>query len=422
MSRFVFLAAFAAAVGWATAAPVPPAAKDLVAGLSDPSATARDNAAAALRGRADALPWLRRASRSADVDTARRAGGLLIAPGATRQAAAARAIDACIKSGQADLFMEWHHYWQPEKKDDLWPIGLRMIQVVREDWAKWCPPEREKGFERIKMILEFELPPLWKPGVYDGPASGLPNRKLSNTSWSIRTDQWPQKVPAYDGYPVVSVAGRVTMQLDGRGRFFALGPFQATGPKMRDTFAVCDGECYNGGHLLEYQSWRDTFTSFVVCRGNFRGGTGVSASVLLVDGDIELFRDSRNDLIKDSVIRASGEIRIPKGVQVVNSTIEPHAKNATAPYKFFELSDVGLALADDEEGLVVAGVKADTPFGASGIARGDIVRAIDDAPAGGSEQFRRLIRRALVRQGDCLVTVARGDKTLDLPVYFPLPK
>src|SRR5437773_4931522 len=113
MSRFVFLAALAVAAGWAAAAPVPPAAKELVAGLSDPSAKARDEAAAALRGRADALPWLRRAARSADADTARRAAALLITPGAKRQAAAARSIDACIKSGQVDLFMEWHHFWQP---------------------------------------------------------------------------------------------------------------------------------------------------------------------------------------------------------------------------------------------------------------------------------------------------------------------
>lgn len=32
------------------------------------------------------------------------------------------------------------------------------------------------------------------------------------------------------------------------------------------------------------------------------------------------------------------------------------------------------------------------------------------------------VRRALVRQGDCLLTITRGDKTYDLPVFFPLPK
>lgn len=67
-------------------------------------------------------------------------------------------------------------------------------------------------------------------------------------------------------------------------------------------------------------------------------------------------------------------------------------------------------------------MKPDTPFGRSGVARGDLICAIDDAPAGHAEPFRKAVRRALVRQGDCLVSVARGNKTLDLAVYFPLPK
>jgi hypothetical protein len=158
--------------------------------------------------------------------------------------------------------------------------------------------------------------------------------------------------------------------------------------------------------------------SVIVCRGSITGSR-INNSVLLVDGDIDL---SGSPELKESLIRASGEIRLPKGYGPENCKIEAHAKDATAPYKFFELSDVGLRLADDEEGLVVRDVKADTPFANCGIAKGDLVRAIDDVPAGNSEEFRKKLRRAMVRQGDCLVTVVRGDKTLDLPVFFPLPK
>ncbi len=156
-----------------------------------------------------------------------------------------------------------------------------------------------------------------------------------------------------------------------------------------------------------------------MCRGNFTGARAVGASVLLVDGDIDL---TQTDRLHDRLIRASGEIRLPKDVKPQNCTIEAHAKNATPPYRFFELADVGLSVADDEEGLVVTTVKADTPFGTCGLQKGDLIRAIDDAPAGHSEPFRKAVRRALVRQGDCLLTVVRGDKTLDLPVFFPMPK
>lgn len=159
--------------------------------------------------------------------------------------------------------------------------------------------------------------------------------------------------------------------------------------------------------------------SVVACRGTFRAQGFIAGSMLLVDGDVEIQDDAR---VNNCVIRATGDIRIPKNVKPVNCTIEANVKNATAPYKFFELADVGVSLADDEEGLVVTAVKANTPFGNCGLAKGDLIRAIEDVPAGHSEEFRKKVRRALVRQGDCLLTVTRGDKTVDLPVFFPLPK
>jgi hypothetical protein len=200
------------------------------------------------------------------------------------------------------------------------------------------------------------------------------------------------------------------------GHYFALGPVHAS--LLQFSFLCCEGAIGNGSTDTGIPLGIRLGISVVVCRGNFCGHE-VGDAILLVDGDIDL---SRATNLKDSLIRASGEIRLPKGYKPVNCTIEAHAKNATAPYKFFELSDVGLSLADDEEGLVVRTVKADTPFGNCGIAKGDLIRAIDDIPAGHSEEFRKKVRRALVRQGDCLITVVRGDKTIDLPVFFPLPK
>ena len=158
--------------------------------------------------------------------------------------------------------------------------------------------------------------------------------------------------------------------------------------------------------------------SVVVCRGTLVGHY-VVGSVILVDGDIDL---TSANYLRHSLIRATGEIRLPQGVTPDGCTIEAKAKDATAPYKFFALSDVGLSVTDTDAGLLVTAVKADTPFGEGGLAKGDVIRAIDDAPAGRAFEFRKLVRRALVRQGDCLVTVTRGDKTHDLPVFFPLPK
>ncbi|MCI0700718.1 MAG: PDZ domain-containing protein [Planctomycetia bacterium] len=408
MSRFFFLALGLAGAGWLTvAAPIPPVpeAKTLVAGLSDPSEKVRNESATALRDRIDALPWLRRAIRSADKDTAKRAAELLSPQEKKRQDVAAKVIDICIREGRIDLFMEWHHYWQPENKDDLWAVGPRATKAGLDLFAKSCPPEA------VKRLEQFITPPRKNSHFHDGPEAKL----KGSGNWYIRTDRIVRGAPFI---AFASIAGPTQPGGTSGGRYFVLGSVQAH--TLNDGFIACDGEVW-AGIAGNGASLRVTArTSVVVCRGNFCSDL-INSCVLLVDGDIDLYEAKS---VRGSLIRASGEIRLPKHKesQPVNCTIEANAKNATAPYKFFELSDVGLTLADDEEGLVVTSVKPNTPFGNCGLAKGDLIRAIDDTPAGHSEEFRKKVRRALVRQGDCLLTVTRGDKTHDLAVFFPLPK
>ncbi len=400
-----------------SAAPVPSFrdAKLLVAGLSDPSEKVRDQSTTALQNRADALPWLRRAARSVDQDITRRATNLIVGQDKPRRERAPKAIDACIRDGHADLFIEWHHCWQPSEKDNLWPVGPRMGKVALEAFAKRWPDERNH--------LEDAIASMYYRGqtyrYHDGP---MPDR-LESPLWHIRTDRL--QVGASDIIAFASVAGPAEVPWLRSGYYFTLGPVGTR--EALHSVTVCADGLFGIASQFERPGGVRLAGSFVVCRGDVViPDAVVSHSILLVDGDIDM---SRSAELTNCTIRASGRIHLPKDHKPLakdgkpaNCTIEAHAKNATAPYKFFELADVGLSLADDEEGLVVTGVKADTPFGNCGVAKGDLIRAIDDVPAGNSEQFRKAVRRALVRQGDCLLTITRGDKNHDLPVFFPLPK
>lgn len=413
MRRFLCLALLAVC-GVLVAAPVPPlpGAKTLVAGLGDPSDKVRDQTGIALRGRADALPWLRRAARSADKDTARRANSLLVSSENSRQEAVSKFLGACISDGQADLFIEWHHFWQPKSKDELWSVGPRMARAGLDLSAKKLPHEGDLSYleQHLGLYLAERKPPRHLDGQFVIDDFGA--------AWRVRTDRID--LTRFQPFvPFASVAGPVYAHGLKGGCFFSLGPVHAD--HIWSACVICDGSVVGTpdrwGELRF--SRVSVHNSFVACRGNFTAGSEVRGSILLVSGDIDL---SRTSVFKDSVIRALGEVQLPKNPKFENCTIEAHAKNATAPYKFFELADVGLSLADDEEGLVVTTVKADTPFGNAGLAKGDLIRAIDDVLAGNSEEFRKAVRRALVRQGDCLLTVTRGDKNHDLPVFFPLPK
>lgn len=415
MSRFILPAVASLVASSLVAAPVSkePAAKALVAGLSNPSKKVRNESATALRNRADALPWLRRAARSTDKDTAKRAADLLAPSEKSRQDDVAKVIDACIRDGYIDLLTEWHQYWKPREEAELWAVGPRAAKAGMELFAKSVPLAEREEYEKW-LAWAAGLGPRYH-NFHNGPC---PDRFVGGQGvWFIRTDRLGT---GPNDLLFASVGGPAWPRggLARGANLLALGPIR-TLSRIDTAFLACDGEVWSEAPKFAGRPGGVNLgQAIIVCRGNFTGASWVRGSVLLVDGDVDL----RGDTIWDSLIRASGEIKLPKGVKPLNCDIKAHAKDATAPYKFFELSDVGLSLADDEEGLVVRGVKEGTPFGNCGIEKGDLIRVIDDVPAGTSEEFRRKVRRAMVRQGDCLLTVRRGDKTLDLPVFFPLPK
>jgi hypothetical protein len=410
MLRFIVASVVAGAAGGVIAAPQPERARALVADLSNPDAKVRDASAEALRTRPDALPWLRRAARSADRDVARRAVELLAPHEKTRQEVVAKAIDACIREGRIDLLTEWHQYWRPRAEADLWPVGLRAAKAGHDLLSQTCPKEVwDEAAKRLDRHAGLDT------RSHDGPCPAGRFEPF-NGSWFIRTDRLDGRAHAASRIRFASVGGPARLSRS-YGQYLVLGPVQASG--IDTAFVACDGDVWHEMSEFGVPLGTRTLLGVVVCRGNVTADE-VRASVLLVDGDIDLTMASE---LSDSLIRASGEIRLPKfALRNENCKIEAHAKDATAPYKFFELADVGLSVVDDEEGMVVAEVKPGTPFGNSGLKKGDVIQAIDDAAPGHSSEFRRSVRRALVRQGDCLLTVARGREKLDIPVYFPPPK
>jgi hypothetical protein len=408
------LVAFILSVSVAAPVPQEPDAKSLVAGLSDPDEKVRDASSAALKGRADALPWLRRANRSNDEGTARQADALIAPHRARRQAAVPKALDVCVRDGRVDLFTEWHQWWEPRLEEELWSVGPRITKAGLDLYAKSCPPADWAAFD--KRLTRMAAMP---SAAHNGPPPARYPLLVDGGAWLIRTDRMDRS-PDDEPIRFASIGGPVALSsVRGGGLLLALGSLQTS--NFHFAFVACDGDVWQ--QIVEVEVARPTdisaIRSVVVCRGSFTRAGDLFSSVLLADGDIDLTHATH---IQSCLIRAGGEVHLRKDVKIINSTIEGRANRPTAPYTFFELAEVGLSVADDEEGLVVREVKVDTPFGTCGLAKGDLIRAIDDAPAGHSEQFRKKVRRALVRQGDCLLTVTRGDKTLDLPVFFPPPK
>jgi hypothetical protein len=406
MSHVIILAVAGLTV---LAAPVPQETKALVEELSNKSGKVRDEAVAALKGRSDAAPWLRRAVHSCDRDTAARAAALLATHARKRQEIAKQAVDSCIRNGQADLFVEWHHFWQPESKNELWTVGPRAGHAGLQEFAKRYPPGKLTPLEAA--IGEMYAFPPENFRAIDGSFAG----QAGEGPFQIRTDRLDS---SSERIVFASVAGPIMKTWYQPGYYFALGEVSAK--TIGYVCLVADGGLIGVSEADNVVRGPHHISGFIACRGHaVIPRAEVINAVLLVDGDIDL---SQSGWIENSTIRASGEIRLKPGYKPVNCTIASRVKNPTDPYRFFSLADVGVSLVDDEEGLVVESVIADTPFGNCGLAKGDIICAIDDIRAEHSAIFRKQVRKAMVVHGDCLLTVARGNRTLDFSVYFSVPK
>ncbi len=318
MSRFAFIAGgLVVAWGLVGAAPAPqgPPASALVAKLSDPSQKVRDEAAAVLKGRVDALPWLRRAARSADKDTAKRAADLLAPYGKKRQEVVVKAIDAGLRDGCIDLLTEWHQYWRPREEAELWAVGPRAAKPGMDLLAKSCRPAAWKRFQDLVAADEGIDPRDHR--FHNGPCP--PRFEVIDGFWSIRTDRLlgpPNRIR-------FASAERASLGSHTGGHFLVLGPVGAS--SLDYVFLACDGPVRHGSWPPDLA--RGTFDlgvsaemSVIVCRGNYTAN-GLRDSVLLVDGDIDL----TGSMPRDCLIRATGEIRLSKRFKLDNCTIEAHA-------------------------------------------------------------------------------------------------
>lgn len=120
-----------------------------------------------------------------------------------------------------------------------------------------------------------------------------------------------------------------------------------------------------------------------------------------------------------ALIRAGGRVHRAKGaLRGGTNVVEENVSNPTGPYRYFELSRVGLVVGAAEGGVRVETIEAKSPLAAAGLRKGDLVTAVDGKKVGPGDSFRKQMRAA-VAQGDCTLTVRRGDETKETAVRFP---
>lgn len=380
--------------------------------LGDPDFRMREEASKKLTSAPQAAPWVRRAVKSTDPEIANRARRLV--SGYTR-----RQLDSLSKvvmSQPVDVFVEWYLVWRPDRQEDLWQpgfdLGQRGVAAVSQHLPKDVTSKLRASLPRnLKDLETLRSDPV---RMHDGPEV-----KFGSGCWLIRTETLLSPPSAL---VMGVVRGPFLREGVGMGSIiYSLNQVNLTVATFNSVL-IAHGDA-RPSQKSGYDHFGTLVDSLLVTRGDVAGPSiSLASSVILAGGDVTVGRACS---LKNSTIIAGGKVTMPKPERVENCIIKENVKNPTAPFTFFELADVGLSVgtpAKDAKGLPVAEVKADTPFGKAGVQKGDTILTIDDAPPGDAEAFRVKLRRAIVVQGDTLLTVSRGGKSLDLPVYFPLPK
>jgi hypothetical protein len=189
---------------------------------------------------------------------------------------------------------------------------------------------------------------------------------------------------------------------------------------------LCNGPC----------RVRAAFSTLVVCDGDVElGEYSILNSLIVANGDIRRDPAANADLSTRSVLAATGDVVFPRrttlqsGYAYAGGVARPAGKPGPAdrvrghepvlPFgvRFLDPAEFGLDLAAQNGGVQVMGIEPWSPFARYGVADGDVITAVDDAEPRTLPDFRRALRRGVIRES-VVLTIRRGGQRLARVVYL----
>jgi hypothetical protein len=207
------------------------------------------------------------------------------------------------------------------------------------------------------------------------------------------------------------------------GDVFARGPSET--PKLAGCFV--DSFLLAGGNV----SVDGAAATIIVSEGDVEVRGGASGCLIFARGDIKIrgcagkcllvARGKVTGKCMSCAIRAEDYFLDPEENKKV--AVKEGDPDRFAFLKFFELSDVGLTMAEREgrgeavqDGVCIREVRKDSTFSPA-LQAGDVVTAIDGTKAASPEAFRRLLRKRLAQGGPWITfTVRRAGQTAGVAV------
>jgi hypothetical protein len=385
-------AAFAAAVlvCGAAAGDKPPPAKcggdeidRLITQLGGDDFDAREEATHKLAERDDALPKLREAAKSSDVETKQRAEKLVAAITRRLEEKTFPVLVAEVNKGGLDRFIDQMATRKDFATPERWELAYRLARAAAARASKLAGKEFRAP--------ELDLPKM--AALTACPSAGPSNAKVLLEGGDHGDGETVTGCLLISGGPLaeqlVAVQGSV---------LFVNGDIKGCG-NVSESVVFCNGEI---GYVNEVRN------SVLIATGGFAGSTGADGCFFDVRsvGGHTRSRDNVYVNLKEVAAKRSERNRF---VQSEESPLQM--------FKFFDPASMGLAVSAAGGWAKVDGVRDGTPFAKAGFLKGDLMLGLGEGPFASPEHFRKFLRRR--GAGDeAVFKVQRGDRVVELKVEF----
>lgn len=359
----------------------PDGIRALISQLGSSRYQERDQAARRLAQLDESAPFLREAIQSRDEEVARLAKKALAEIRARIRPREICRFQALGKAGHVDRMLaglvEWDGasddvgLWQGTL-DAVWSLADRaMAADVERDQSKALKESPPRALKQTPKELLVE------PGDAAQAAFGL---RL------VRTPT-PLRLRDFGGAALALESVSVDRRLD-RAIVLAEGPVK------------CKGTIRN---------------SIIICCSDVEAGIEILNSVIVARGSIKCPLH-----VKDSILVASGKVDTSRGLvpgQRETNCIREEDATPLGLVKWFTPADVGLEVTPAKDSVRVEKLHDGKLPARAGLKVGDLITAVDRGKVDSAETFRKLLRRGSV-QDRCVLTVKRGDETLDVTLDF----
>lgn len=387
----------------------------LIKKLSSDSPAERENAASTLANHPECEPAVKALLNNPDADIRQLAEQILRDVSHIKIKRTERILNEYRASGRLDLFAETLAAWDEKELPDEWwqilgNVGMDLLSrdgntpprtniAANTDWNSWAVFSRYKNRQGFQKIVPNN-------GIIEMPSP------TGATPYSVhaacRADVFLSlnKIDPFPGWHGLAAVSKQT-SINTLTASFILCGGTVTIREGGSSLIVCGHHCNITKNIAD---------CVVITRGNLRITEVVANCYVLAGGDVEIVEGPVNNC----TIRAVGKVTLEKNRVAVNSDIRANDPKALDGIRFFELSDLGLAVKAGKNELLVTRVQKDSPLAHAGLRGQDILTHVGTRQPTDLESLRQAFRRAYV-QRDAVLRVLRDGQPVQFAVRFPDP-